>query len=77
MGSTLTVDNIQGATASSKVGIPGHVIRIEQAVKTDTQTSQTSFTFLDISGLTLTLTPTAATSKFFISFPAHGRKCLG
>ena len=72
MGSTLTVDNIQGATASSKVGIPGHVIRIEQAVKTDTQTSQTSFTFLDISGLTLTLTPTAATSKFFISFLVRG-----
>ena len=72
MGSTLTVDNIQGATASSKVGIPGHVIRMEQAVKTDTQTSQTNHTFLDITGLTLTLTPTAATSKFFITFLVRG-----
>ena len=72
MGSTLTVDNIVGATASSKVAIPGHVIRMEQAVKTDVQTSQTNHTFLDISGLTLTLTPTAATSKFFINFLVRG-----
>tara|TARA_R100001509_G_scaffold145825_1_gene102543 strand:+ start:362 stop:925 length:564 start_codon:yes stop_codon:yes gene_type:complete len=72
MGSTLTVDNIQGASASSKVAIPGHVIRTEQVEKTDVQTSSTSFTFLDISGLTLTLTPTAATSKFFITFLVRG-----
>ena len=72
MGSTLTVDNIQGATASSKVSIPGHIIRTEQVEKTDVQTSSTSFTFLDISGLTLTLTPTAATSKFFINFLVRG-----
>jgi len=30
MASTLTVDNIQGATATDKVMIPGHVVQVKQ-----------------------------------------------
>ena len=63
--STLKTNTIQAATGS-KISIPGHVIQVVQAVKTDT-TSSTSTDFVDISGLSVAITPTAATSKFLIT----------
>ena len=63
MGSTLTVDNIVGATSSDKIHIPGHVIQIQSTTKTDTQ-SITGTTAVDV--LTVTITPKSATSKIYI-----------
>ena len=63
--STLSVDNITGQTASSKVGIPGHVVQVVQGSK-NTVTNTTSTTFVD-SGLTATISPHFATSKILVT----------
>ena len=65
MASTLTVDNIQGATASTKVAIPGHVINTQSVNFTGTQDT-TGASFVDITNLALTLTPASSTSKFYV-----------
>ena len=83
MASELTVQTIKAPTSGGNANTilvgsgqtlyaPGHVIQIEQAKKTDTQVSQTNHTFLDITGLTITMTPTSASSKFYISFLVRG-----
>jgi len=66
MASTLTVDNIQGATASTKVAIPGHVINVQSVNFTGDQNSS-SGSFVDITNLSITMTPSSATSKFLLS----------
>jgi len=71
MASTLTVDNIEGATTSSKVLIPGHVTNVVQAVKTDKDTV-TSTSFVDVSGLSVSITPTSTSSKILVIVNAHG-----
>ena len=71
MASTLTVDNIEGATTASKVMIPGHVTNVVQAIKTDKDTV-TSTSFVDVSGLSVSITPTATTSKILVIVNAHG-----
>lgn len=61
MASTLTVDNIQGATATNTVDIPGHVIQVVQATYA-TETSSTSSSYGD-TGLTLNITPSNSSNK--------------
>jgi hypothetical protein len=70
--STLYVDNLQ-PNLGSQVEIPnlkplaGSVINTWQAVKTDTQSSQ-GFNFVDVTGLSITVTPSSVNSKFLISW---------
>ena len=73
--SSLTVQNIQGSASSSNtinvasghiLNAPGHVIQTVQAVKTDT-TASSSQSFVDISGLSVSITPASAASKFLIT----------
>jgi len=71
MASQLTVDNIVGATSSDKIHIPGHVIQVVSAIKTDKQTV-TSTSFLDVTGLSVSITPTSSTSKVLVLFNGHG-----
>lgn len=75
--STLSLQNIQGVVSAgniitvasgSVVYNPGSVIQVVHAYKTDTQTISASATFQDITGLTVTLTPKKASSKFLIQF---------
>jgi hypothetical protein len=69
MASTLTVDNIVGATSSSNIHIPGHVINV---VSTKFESvfsfSSSSFTNISASGqsLSATLTPVSTSSKVLI-----------
>ena len=79
--STLTVQNIQGSASSSNtinvasghvLNAPGHVIQIVQGIKTDTFTSSSTTTFVDI-GLSVAITPKSASSKVLISY----RVCTG
>ena len=69
MASTLTVDNIQGATTAGKIHIPGHVINTQSVNFTGTQahayTSGNSY--IDITNLSITMTPAASDSKFLVS----------
>jgi len=74
--STLAIDTIQGATAATSVDMSGvtnlqmpagHVIQTAQALKTDVfSTSSTSF--VDITGLSVDITPKFNTSKILVSF---------
>lgn len=64
MASTLTVDNIVGATSASKVMIPGHVVQVVMGEYSTTATS-TSGTIVD-TGLSATITPTSSSSKVVI-----------
>ena len=66
MASTLTVDNIQGATSADKVDIPGHVLQVKSG-HLNTAVSTTSTSFADISNLTATITPTSTSSKILIN----------
>ena len=53
------------AVTRPKVGYPGAVLQVQQARKTDTwSTSSTNFVTVD--GMSLTLTPASATSKFLV-----------
>jgi hypothetical protein len=74
-GASVIASSIPGtafATAaipSTKIGT-GAVLQVVQSVKTDT-TSTTSTSFSDITGLSVTITPTSATSKFYIVYNTH------
>ena len=71
MTSRLLVDKIEGKSTSGTINIPNHIINVTQAVKTDVQTS-TNFTFVDISGLSITVNPVSTSSKFLINFLVRG-----
>jgi len=61
--STLYVDTINEKTSGNGVQIPGHVVQVVSATKTDTQ-SISGTTFTDV--LTATITPKFANSKIYI-----------
>ena len=65
MGSTLSVDTIQGATASSKVDIAGHVVQVIYA-ETDTRQSATATSYTDLTGMTATITPFSTSNKILV-----------
>lgn len=58
----LTVTN-KLTTSSLPVGA---VLQVATAYKTDVQTITNNLTFVDIAGLTITITPTSSSSKFLI-----------
>ena len=70
MASTLTVDNIVGATTAANVHVPGHVVQVVSTTKTDTFTTSATGP-IDITGLSVAITPKYATSKIFIMFTVH------
>ena len=72
MGSTLTVDNIVGATASASVKMPaGYVVQTQYGSSSGARTQSTSTSWVDITGSSVTITPKYNTSKILItaSFP--------
>ena len=70
MGSTLTVDNIVGATTAANVKLPaGAVLQVvEGSFSTQTDIASTSYTD---SGLSVTITPKFASSKVFVITNLH------
>ena len=69
--STLSVDTIQGQTTAANVKLPaGCILQVLSTTKTDTFDT-TSTGPIDITGLSVTITPKYATSKIFIMFNAH------
>jgi hypothetical protein len=69
MASTLTVDNIVGATAAAKVHITGHVIQVvEGTTTTQTQHNSTSYAATSI---TATITPKFSSSKILVSVTSN------
>ena len=66
MGTSTTVPSSKLSLAAGDLPA-GSVLQMKKAVKKDTQTF-TSTTYADITGLSVTLTPRDANSKFIISF---------
>ena len=60
--STLRVDNLRGQTA----GTDRYVVQVKQAVKTD-KFSTTSATAVDVTGLSVDITPQSANNKVLVS----------
>jgi len=69
MASTLTVDNIVGATAASNVHIPGGVVQVVEG-EYNTQTDISSQSYTD-SGLSVTITPKFSSSKVYVITNVH------
>ena len=75
--STLYVDTITEKTAGNGVQITdlvpkaGSVVQVVSAIKTDKQTV-TSTSFVDVSDLSVSITPTSSTSKVLVTFDGHG-----
>ena len=70
MASTLTVDNIVGATSASNIHIPGHCVAIYHHTRDPGSQSTTSTTLVE-TGLTITLTPKYSNSKFLLWASMH------
>jgi hypothetical protein len=71
--STISVDNLQGLTsniitmASGQVlYTPGSIIQVQQTVKTDTFSAAPNGTWIDITGMSVNITPKKTSSKIFI-----------
>ena len=73
MGSTLTVDNIQGATAAAKVVIPGHVLQfVHNEDYTQTAITQNQTTgFVNVTGFSKAITPISTSSKIYLRIVFH------
>ena len=65
--SKIYVDEIAGIASADTVAIPGHVIQVVSTVST-TRTDTTNTSFVDLSGLSLTITPCSTSSKILILF---------
>ena len=57
---------IQSADLASGVG--GKILQVVSTTKTDTASTTTSGSFTDISGMSVSITPSATSSKIFIIF---------
>jgi len=64
--STLYVDNLVEKSSNHGVHIPGHVIQVVSATKTDSQANATQDSFTDITGLSLSITPNSTNSKIML-----------
>lgn len=68
MGSTLTVDNIVGATTAANVKMPaGHLVQ-RQSTKSATAYTNTTTSFSDITNTSITFTPKFASSLLVIKY---------
>ncbi len=71
--STLTVQNLTGVSPTKLIRVasghklyaPGGVVQVQSTTKTDTWAS-TSTTFTDVTGLSVSITPTYTTSKILV-----------
>jgi len=65
--STIGSDALASSSVTRpKIGYAGAILQVLQAVKADTQ-STTSATFGDITGLSVSITPTSASNKILVS----------
>jgi hypothetical protein len=73
--STLKVDNVVEKTSGNGVHIPGHVIQVVSATKSDVASfSVASGVEYAITGLSVDITPTSSTSKFLLMGQVAGSR---
>jgi len=66
MGSTLTVDNIVGATTAGNIHIPGHVVQVQQFYKAATLAVTVNSSSMTASGYQKAITPKYADSLIIV-----------
>tara|TARA_Y100000015_G_scaffold27581_1_gene26731 strand:- start:903 stop:1436 length:534 start_codon:yes stop_codon:yes gene_type:complete len=66
MGSTLTVDNIVGATTAANVKLPAGSVLQTVSTSWNTQTAITAQSYTAITGASLAITPKFSTSKILV-----------
>ena len=71
MASIINVDTINEKTTGHGVQIPGHVVQVVQQEVVATQIS-TAQTYVDITGLSASITPTSASSKIMVQWSVNG-----
>ena len=62
---TLTLPAVTGTVITTTSPKAGNIIQVVQAVKTDTFTTS-STSFVDITGLSVTITPSSSSSKILV-----------
>ena len=67
----LDLPAVSGTVLTTTSPKAGNVIQVVSAVKTDTFTTSSS-SFVDVTGLSVSITPTSATSKIFVLFQVNG-----
>jgi hypothetical protein len=70
MGRTGSVANPQPLHIAAPLYSPGTIVQVEQAVKTDTQTT-TVASPVDVSGLSVTIHPKFSNSKILVSYQVN------
>ena len=70
MASIINVDQINEATSGSGVQIPGHVVQVVPAIKTNAETG-TNSSYADVSGLSATITPSSTSNKIMLMIDVH------
>lgn len=66
MGSGAALSNL-GTSQLAKANMPaGSVLQVASATKTDTFTSSTTGSWLDVTGLSITITPTSSSNKVMV-----------
>ena len=82
MASELYVETLKGLTSGANANTvtvgsgqtlyaPGHVIQVVQTYKTDAFSMTTATTETDITGLSVTITPSSASSKVLVTCTVH------
>lgn len=70
-GSITTDDLASAAVTAAKVGYAGALLQVVQAVKTDTF-STNSASYVDVTGLSVSITPSSASNRVLVTFHIHG-----
>lgn len=70
--SKIYVDEIAGIASANTVAIPGHVIQVVQAVKTDVFNANPGTQWANIAGLSASITPSSTTSKILVMLDLKG-----
>ena len=63
----VTNDKLAGSITNAKLVTPGKILQVLQAVKTDTQNTN-STSRVDISGLSIAITPASSSNKILVMF---------
>ena len=73
----MALTRISNQSLTSVTALPaaistGKVLQVVSATKTDTFNSNSTGSFIDITGLSLSITPSSTSSKIFLSFTING-----
>lgn len=64
--STLLTNQIQNLTGQKILGSTGSILQVVQVVKSDTFSTTSTGSWIDVTGLTATITPNSATNKILM-----------